>query len=155
MTKWKENTREICQKNHLRLKHPPLFLVFLQPESKCYHIENLNRAEMKGDCAFACHLTKHVIVQFVISKNHHNLQWKDFIHWSFSLAFSQRFKIKHNRGLNRLSARLSSLKRLWVTLLSHFNINFRQGCQWSRDISLFPPKWYLLSHFWVLAHALI
>ena len=78
--------------NHLRLKHPPVFfLVFLQPESKCYHSEKLNRAEMKGDCVFACHLTKHVIVQFVISKNHHNLQWKDSIRGRFPLAFSQSF----------------------------------------------------------------
>ena len=67
------------------------FLVFLQPESKCYHSEKLNRAEMKGDCVFACHLTKHVIVQFLISKNHHNRRWKDFIHGRFPLAFSQRF----------------------------------------------------------------
>ena len=141
MTKWKENTREICQKNHLRMKHPPVFLVFLQPESKCYHSEKLNRAEMKGDCVFACHLNKHVIVQFVISKNHHNLRWKDFIRGRFPLAFSQSFwnlflwsAITRNRlrssiegDWTGLLAYPSSLKRLWVTLLSHFNINLKQG----------------------------
>ena len=45
----------------------------------------------RGDFVFACHLTKHVIVQFVISKNHHSLQWKDFIHGGFPLAFCQSF----------------------------------------------------------------
>jgi len=27
---------------------------------------------MKGDCNFACHVTKHLIVQFVISNNNNN-----------------------------------------------------------------------------------
>ena len=49
MTNEKKILDKYARKTTLGWNIRLFFLVFLQPESKCYHSEKLNRAEMKGD----------------------------------------------------------------------------------------------------------